>query len=161
MVGCKIVKKEAKQPLKKVDGKTEKPKKKRIISTVGKRKKAVARAIIREGKGIVRINNVLLEKIQPELMRLKLLEPLSIGEEVAKNVNISVSVNGGGVNSQIEAARQAIARGLVKVTKGEQLRNKFIDYDRNLLIYDPRRTEPHKFSRSSKGARRRKQMSKR
>ncbi|MCK4555738.1 MAG: 30S ribosomal protein S9, partial [Candidatus Aenigmarchaeota archaeon] len=77
-------------------------------------------------------------------------------------IDISVNVSGGGINSQTEAARQAIARGLVEWARNKkELRQKFIKYDRSLLVYDPRRTEPHKFSRSSKGARRKRQLSKR
>jgi len=69
-------------------------------------------------------------------------------------------VKGGGVFGQTEAARQAIAKGLVEIF-GSELRQKFLEYDRNLLVFDPRRTEPHKPPRSSQGPRRYKQRSKR
>jgi len=96
-----------------------------------------------------------------EMLRLWLKEPLSIGEQVAKSVDITINVRGGGVSAQAEACRLAIARGLVKHSKDKKLKKRFLDFDRNLLVYDPRRTEPHKPSRSRKGARRHKQRSKR
>ncbi|MCK5233325.1 MAG: 30S ribosomal protein S9 [Candidatus Aenigmarchaeota archaeon] len=154
-------------PDKKEDAKVveKKPdaKKVKTLSTVGKRKKAVARAHLREGKGVVRINKKALSTIMPELLRMKISEPFMIaGNEITGTIDITVNVIGGGINSQTEAARQAIARGLVEWVKNKkELRQKFITYDRSLLVYDPRRTEPHKCSRSSKGARRKRQLSKR
>ncbi len=151
-----------KEDAKEVEKKPE-VKKIRTASTVGKRKKAVARAYFREGKGVVRINKKSLNTILPDLLRMKISEPFMIaGEDLTGKIDISVNVSGGGINSQTEAARQAIARGLVEWARNKkELRQKFIKYDRSLLVYDPRRTEPHKFSRSSKGARRKRQLSKR
>lgn len=154
-------------PDKKDDAKVveKKPEVKKVktASTVGKRKKAVARAYLREGNGVVRINKKSLSTVMPELLRMKISEPFMIaGNEITGTIDINVNVIGGGINSQTEAARQAIARGLVEWVKNKkELRQKFIAYDRSLLVYDPRRTEPHKCSRSSKGARRKRQLSKR
>lgn len=137
-------------------------KKAKTIVAVGKRKKAVARATITEGNGVVRVNKNALATIRPDLLRLKIEEPLIIaGGELAGTVNIDVDVRGGGINAQAEAARQAIARGLAAMVRGKELKQRFAAYDRTLLVSDPRRTEPHKFSRSSKGARRKRQLSKR
>ena len=61
---------------------------------------------------------------------------------------------------QANAARQAIAKGLAQIM-GDDVKKKFLEYDRNLLVYDSRRTEPHKPPHSSWGARRYKQRSKR
>lgn len=133
----------------------------KFITTKGKRKKAVARAVIKEGKGRVKINNVPLENFQPEFYRMKIMEPLMIGESVAVKVDIEVITNGGGIAAQAEAARQAIARGLIEISKNKHLKEEMEKYDRNLLVYDPRRTEPHKESRSCKGPRRKRQSSKR
>lgn len=134
---------------------------KKFITTKGKRKKAVARAVIKEGKGIVKINNIPLELFQPEFYRMKIMEPLMIGEGVAAKIDIEVTTGGGGIAAQAEAARQAIARGLVEASKSKHLKEEMEKYDRNLLVYDPRRTEPHKESRSCKGPRRKRQSSKR
>lgn len=137
-------------------------KKAKTIVAVGKRKKAIARATITEGKGVVRVNKNAIRTVTPDLLRLKIEEPLILaGAELTGNINIDIDVRGGGINAQAEAARQAIAKGLVAMVRGKELKNRFAAYDRTLLVSDPRRTEPHKFSRSSKGARRQRQMSKR
>jgi small subunit ribosomal protein S9 len=141
----------------------EKPKKdeKKIILATGKRKRAIARAKVELGSGIVKINKKPLNIFEPELLRMKIREPLILAGDLAKNVDIHVNVRGGGITGQAEAARQAIAKGLVEFFGSEELRQKFLEYDRSLLVYDPRRCEPHKPSRSKKGARRHKQRSKR
>jgi len=114
---------------------------KNIIS-IGKRKRAIARAVLREGKGFVRINSVLLDVYEPELARMKIMEPLILAGDIAKGVNISIDVHGSGWQSQAEASRLAIARALVAHNK--KLKKTFLDYDRHLLIADVRRNEPHK-----------------
>ena len=124
---------------------------------VGKRKEATARVRMVSGKKDIRINNKTLEEL-PKIAQLKIVEPLKIAGE--ENFVIRANVKGGGVIGQAEAVAQAISRGLVDI-KGEEVRNKIMDYDRNLLIQDIRRTEPHKPSRSKQGPRRHKQRSKR
>ncbi len=128
--------------------------------TTGKRKTAVARAYVREGSGTIRINKMLLDIYKPEMLKLKIMEPIIIaGEDKIKKVDMDIVVKGGGINAQAEAIRMAIARALVRLTKSESLKKKFLEYDRGMLVYDPRRTEPHKPSRSKKGPRRIKQTS--
>lgn len=138
--------------------KKEKPK---IVFTTGKRKTAVARAKIVQGKGRVLINSSPLEVWGNEALRLWVKEPLLLAGDLPKIVDIEVNVKSGGIAGQSEAIRMAIARGLVEFFKSKDLRNKYLEYDRNLLVYDPRRTEPHKPSASKRGARRHKQRSKR
>ncbi len=134
----------------------------KLVHTTGKRKVAKARAVLKPGRGVIRINKTLLENYEPRLLRLKIMEPLEIaGREIVEKVDISVTVRGGGISGQAEAARQAIARALVEWTGDEDLKKAFLAFDRNLLVYDPRRTEPHKESRSSQGPRRQRQSSKR
>ncbi|RLF24204.1 MAG: 30S ribosomal protein S9 [Thermoprotei archaeon] len=117
----------------------------RIVIAVGKRKTAIARAVIRPGKGRVRINNIPLEIYQPEMARWKILEPLLLaGDEVRNQVDIDVNVKGGGWMGQATAARMAIARGLVEWTQSPELKKIFLEYDRSMLAGDPRRTEPKK-----------------
>lgn len=135
-------------------------KKEKFIFSVGKRKTAVARATVKPGKGNVKINAIPLEIWGSELLRLWIKEPLIIAGDVGKNFDIDVNVKGGGVVGGAEAARQAIAKGLVEFG-GKELKNKYLEYDRNLLVYDPRRTEAHKPSASKRGPRRHKQRSKR
>lgn len=134
-------------------------KKKEIIQTVGKRKRAIARAVAKPGKGNILINNKPLEVFEPEKLRLLIMEPLILAEGIDKKLDINVNIKGGGIFGQACAARQAIAKALVEYDKG--LKDKFLNYDRTLLIADSRRTEPHKPSRSKAGPRRHKQRSKR
>lgn len=119
---------------------------KKVLVVSGKRKTAIARAVIRPGKGRIRINNIPLEIYEPEVARLKIMEPLmEAGEETWKNLDIDVKVRGGGFMGQAEAARIAIARGLVKWTKSSTIKSALLRLDRTLLAGDPRRKEPKKF----------------
>ncbi len=130
---------------------------KKIIQVSGKRKHSIARATVREGKGIVRVNRMLLEQYEPEMYRMKIKEPLLLaGDEMVSKVNIDVKVSGGGINSGAEAVRLAIARGLVEYVGRGPLREKFLAYDRNMLVADIRRNEPHKPGDSKARARRQK-----
>ncbi len=136
-------------------------KKKKILIVIGKRKKAIARAIVQDGRGVIKINSMPVDLIQPRYIQLRLKEPLIIAGELAKRVDIDVNVKGGGVWGQADASRTAIANALVQWSKDNKLKEMYIDYDRSLLVSDPRRTEPHKPSRSTAGPRRSKQQSKR
>ena len=114
----------------------------KVIHVSGKRKSAVARATLKPGAGVVRINSKLLETITPKIYQMRMKEPLKIAGDSAINVNIDVSVKGGGVASQADAARLAIARALVALDNN--LQKSFLDYDRTLLIADIRRKETRK-----------------
>ncbi|MCL5874173.1 MAG: 30S ribosomal protein S9 [Candidatus Thermoplasmatota archaeon] len=128
-----------------------------VIETSGARKTAVARATIKEGKGRIRINGVPIEIYQPELAKLKMMEPVTLaGERIAK-VDISVNMRGGGVIGQAEAARTAISRAIVDFFKDQDLEKTFKDYDRALLVSDVRRKLPKK--PGGTGARKKKQKS--
>ncbi len=132
----------------------------KVIQTAGKRKTAIARATIREGKGRVRINHKPVEIIEPEIARFTIMEPLVLaGEEIVGKVDIDVKVEGGGFMGQAEAARVAIARALVEWTNDMNLKEKFMKYDRTMLVGDSRRTEMHKPNRSTKGPRAKRQKS--
>ena len=132
----------------------------KVIQTSGKRKTAVARATIRGGKGRVRVNHKPVEIIEPEMIRFTIMEPLILaGEEIVGKVDIDVKVEGGGIMGQAEAARVAIARALIEWTNDMNLKDKFVKYDRTMLVGDSRRTEPHKPNRSTKGPRAKRQKS--
>jgi small subunit ribosomal protein S9 len=138
--------------------------KKKIVFTTGKRKLAVARAKAVEGTGKIFINSRPLEIWGNEPLRLWIKEPLILAGDLANKVDIHVSVKSGGIVGQAEAARMAIARALVEFSKDEELKKRFMEYDRNLLVYDPRRNEPHHASgkgASKRGSRRHRQRSKR
>jgi len=110
--------------------------------TSGKRKKAIARATIREGTGKLRVNNKLISTISSEFVRLKIQEPIMFSEDTAPKLDISVNVKGGGIVSQADAVRLAIAKGLV--VYNPKLKKTFLDYDRTLLVADVRQREPRK-----------------
>jgi len=117
-------------------------KKKILITTIGQRKRAVARAIAKPGKGNVYINDKALDLVEPEIAKLLIKEPLILAGDSAKSLDIIVNVKGGGMMGQASAARQAIGKALVGHDK--KLKETFLNYDRSLLIADARRTEPHK-----------------
>ena len=96
---------------------------------------------------------------------MKVFEPvLIIGGNKFKDINMRVRVKGGGASNQVYAVRQAISKGIIayyqkyedEQTKRE-LKQVMLQYDRNLLVADPRRHEPVKFG--GNGARARYQKS--
>ncbi|MEM3723611.1 MAG: 30S ribosomal protein S9, partial [Candidatus Hadarchaeales archaeon] len=89
---------------------------------VGRRKAAIARAVVRDGSGKVMVNGKALEVLEPMVARLKISEPLALFPEVAKKVDIEVKAEGGGVMGQADAIRTAIARGLLAWSGDPKLR---------------------------------------
>jgi small subunit ribosomal protein S9 len=128
-----------------------------VVNTSGKRKTAIARATISEGSGKLRINSIPVEAWQPELARMKIMEPLALVPEKASKVDIDVSVAGGGVMGQAEATRTAIAKAIVDYYQDEALAKAFKQYDRSMLISDVRRKLPKK--PLGRGARKKRQKS--
>jgi len=116
------------------------------------RKTAVAVAHVKQGKGLLRLNGSPIELEKTELLRTKALEPvLLLGKEKFANVDIRVRVKGGGHVSQMYAVRQAIAKGLVAYTQKyvdeatkKELKDALLQFDRTMLVADPRRMEPKK-----------------
>jgi small subunit ribosomal protein S9 len=145
---------------------------KKITIATGKRKRAIAIAIVRPGTGKVKITGIPIEMYPVEMARLKMLEPLLLaGKSLRSKVDIEVKVRGGGFMGQADAVRMAIAKGLIEFFRCEgeneeckrsnnlsiALKEIFEEYDRTMLSGDPRRTEPEKYMRYS--ARRRWQKS--
>ncbi|MEB3787044.1 MAG: 30S ribosomal protein S9 [Desulfurococcales archaeon] len=143
-----------------------------MVLVTGKRKRAIATALIKPGKGRIWINGVPIDIYPIEMARLKMLEPLLVaGKKLRGLVDIIIKVRGGGYMGQAEAVRMAIAKGLIEYMKSfteedtesqmqEQIKllEKFFnEYDKHMLVGDPRRTEPKKPMRYS--ARRRWQKS--
>jgi small subunit ribosomal protein S9 len=137
--------------------KAEKVEKRRILLVTGKRKTAIARAIVRPGSGNVTVNGIPLGTFMPEIARMKVSEALVLSGERYKALDFNVKVSGGGFMGQAEAARMAVAKGLVQWTRSAELRRNMTNYDRTMLVGDPRRKEPKKFG--GPGARRREQKS--
>jgi len=119
----------------------------KVIIASGKRKSAIARVVVKAGTGIVKVNNLLLDFYEPKMSRLKITEPLIIAGDLKNKVDIKINVNGGGVSSQADASRLAIAKALVQYSKNDKLKEQFLNYDRNLLVADVRRKEPSKPNR--------------
>ncbi|QSW99366.1 30S ribosomal protein S9 [Haloterrigena alkaliphila] len=129
-----------------------------VTNTSGKKKTAVARATVREGEGRVRIDSKPVELVEPEMARLKMLEPFRIaGEDLRSEMDIDVRVEGGGISGQADAVRTAIARGIVQHTNDAELRDAYMEFDRSLLVNDVRQSEPKKWG--GPGARARYQKS--
>ncbi|MEF8873696.1 MAG: 30S ribosomal protein S9 [Candidatus Thermoplasmatota archaeon] len=120
----------------------EEEKDKEAVTRSGKRKEAIAKATIRPGKGRVRINSIPLEIHTPEMVRLKVMEPIQLVGDRSEDVDIEVNVEGGGIMGQADAARTAIANCFVEYFEDTELEELFKEYDRSLLVSDPRRKLP-------------------
>lgn len=130
---------------------------KKVVNVSGKRKSAVARATIKKGIGRVRINKIPVELVEPEIARLKIMEPLKLASNYMDKIDIDVDVKGGGFMGRANAVRTAIAKGLVEYTGDPALKLAFLEFDRSLLVSDPRRKEPKK--PLGRGARKKRQKS--
>ncbi|PSQ43169.1 30S ribosomal protein S9 [Halobacteriales archaeon SW_7_68_16] len=128
-----------------------------VTNTSGKKKTAVARATVTDGDGTVRVNAQPVELVEPEMARLKMLEPFRIASGYRDDVDIDVDVSGGGVMGQADAVRTAIARSLVEHAGDAELRDAYMEFDRSLLVNDVRQSEPKKWG--GPGARARYQKS--
>jgi len=112
---------------------------------------------VTKGSGVIRVNSRPVEILEPELARLRILEPLKLAGKKAEAVDIAVRVGGGGVMGQAAAARTAIARGLVQYLNDEDLESLYRDYDRTLIVPDTRRKLPK--NPLGRGARKKRQKS--
>lgn len=117
----------------------------RKVYASGKRKAAVARAMVKNGTGKITFNQKAISTLQM-FDKLKLEEPIRIAEQVFGKIDFDceLTVKGGGSQGQIDAARLALAKALVDYSKSEELKETFLEYDRNLLVADARRKETRK-----------------
>uniref|UniRef100_A0A8C1HLU7 Small ribosomal subunit protein uS9 n=9 Tax=Cyprinoidei TaxID=30727 RepID=A0A8C1HLU7_CYPCA len=135
------------------------------VQVFGRKKTATAVAHCKRGNGLIKVNGRPLEMIEPATLQYKLLEPLLLlGKERFAGVDIRVRVKGGGHVAQIYAIRQAISKALVAYyqkyvdeASKKEIKDILIQYDRTLLVADPRRCESKKFG--GPGARARYQKS--
>ena len=137
----------------------------------GQRKSSKAVATISKGTGRIKINHIPAEIIQPEVSRELVLTPINIIGDLRNKVDVNVKVEGGGFMGQAFASAVAISKALAGEGKGgrdpkdhpltksvrNEIRKKIIEFDRHLLVGDPRQTESKKFG--GPGARRKKQKS--
>ena len=126
----------------------------------GKRKEAVAKVVLTKGDGKIELNKKNILNLN-FFDKLKLQEPLKITEKILGKIefNASILTRGGGEKGQIDAARLALASGIISFTQSKELEKVFLEYDRNLLVADVRRKEAYKPGDSK--ARAKRQASKR
>jgi len=139
----------AKKPVaKKAAGKKSSKKGPRVVFVKSKRKQAVARASVKDGKGTIRINSFNINTIEPKELRRIMAEPLTVSSRtkaMSDKVNIDVTVTGGGMSAQAQAVRGAIAKGIAAYSEGDDLKREYMLHDRSMMVDDFRRVEPKKF----------------
>ncbi len=126
-----------------------------VIHKIGRRKNAVARVYVAQGKGNITVNKRDVEEyFSTGTLQYKVRQPLSLTDNL-KSFDITVNVYGGGNTGQAEAIRLAISRALCEVNE----ENRAILKPEGLLTRDPRMVERKKFGQ--KKARKKFQFSKR
>ncbi|MDD2380071.1 MAG: 30S ribosomal protein S9 [Mariniphaga sp.] len=125
------------------------------VNTLGRRKSAVARIYVNEGKGNIIINSREFKEYFPTTtLQYIVKQPLSIVDATEK-YDIKVNLGGGGIKGQAEALRLAISRALVKIDPEARKQLK----PEGMLTRDPRIVERKKPGQPK--ARKRFQFSKR
>ncbi len=91
-----------------------------VINTSGRRKNAVARLYMSEGKGEFTINSRDYKDYFPTgTLQYKINQPFNLTENAGK-FDIKVNVAGGGITGQAEAVRLAISKALVELDADER-----------------------------------------
>ncbi|MFO7922964.1 MAG: 30S ribosomal protein S9 [Bacteroidales bacterium] len=111
-----------------------------VINSIGRRKAAVARVILNDGKGNITINNRELKEYFPNPQLQYVVEQPLNALQAAGKYDIKVNLDGGGVKGQAEALRLGIARALVKLDP----ENKPALKANGFLTRDPREVERKK-----------------
>jgi small subunit ribosomal protein S9 len=126
-----------------------------VVNALGRRKAAIARIYINDGKGQILVNNRDVKEYFPfEQLQYIVSQPLALTQTEGK-YDIKVTLMGGGVKGQAEAVRLAIARALVKVNP----EYKAVLKANKMMTRDPREVERKKPGQPK--ARKRFQFSKR
>jgi len=125
------------------------------IHKIGRRKTAVARVYLSDGKGKITINSKDLTDYFPTAtLQYKVNQPFALTDTVG-NYDVKVNVYGGGITGQAEAIRLALSRAMCEIDAENRLTLK----PEGLLTRDPRMVERKKFGQ--KKARKKFQFSKR
>ncbi len=125
------------------------------LHKIGRRKTAVARVYLSEGKGNITVNKKELSNYFPTgTLQYKVNQPLVLTNNEG-NFDINVNVYGGGITGQAEAIRLALSRAMCELDE----ENRGILKPEGLLTRDPRMVERKKFGQ--KKARKKFQFSKR
>lgn len=95
--------------------------KEKVFTATGRRKKSIARVMLKPGKGKITVNEMDVHEYMPyETLVMDLIQPLEITDNV-KKVDIEITVKGGGFNGQTGAIRLGITRALLKMDEGNEL----------------------------------------
>lgn len=123
----------------------------------GKRKTAVAKVRVFDGKGSISYKGRDYSTLA-FFHNLALTEPLAVAQEVIGTVpaHFEITASGGGKEGQIQAARLALAKAIIALTRSPELKKAYIKYDRSLLVADTRRKETYKPGDSKARSRRQK-----
>ena len=125
------------------------------IHKIGRRKTAVARVYLSEGKVVITVNDKKYDDyFNTDTLKYKVLQPLNL-TDTAASYDIKAKVLGGGITGQAEAIRLAITRALVAINE----EYKGVLKPEGLMTRDPRMVERKKFGQ--KKARKKFQFSKR
>lgn len=126
-----------------------------VINTSGRRKKAIARAYLSEGKGNITINKRdYKDYFTTGVMQYKVQQPFELTETTGK-YDVKINVDGGGTTGQVEAARLAIVKALITINPEW----KPVLKEQGLTTRDPRMVERKKYGQPK--ARKKFQFSKR
>ena len=126
-----------------------------VISTTGRRKTAIARIYLKEGKGNIVVNKKYYKEYFPiATLQYVIKQPFEITETAGK-YDVQVNLDGGGIKGQAEALRLAISKALVEIDPENRPPLKA----KGLMRRDPRMVERKKYGQ--KKARKKFQFSKR
>ncbi|HYA22077.1 MAG TPA: 30S ribosomal protein S9 [Thermoproteota archaeon] len=120
-------------------------------------KSSSARATFKPGNGSIKVNSIPIQNWGNRIQTEVSTSPVKLLPDRFKEVNVHVSVDGGGWSSQARAVKVTLANGIVKWTRSATVRKTLISYDQHMLSGDPREKEPKKFG--GPGARRKFQKS--
>ncbi len=111
-----------------------------VVNTIGRRKTAVARIYLKEGKGNIIVNKKDYKEYFPSAsLQYVINQPLELTKSTNK-YDIKVNLDGGGLTGQAEALRLAIARAMCKIDEENRAALK----TKGLLTRDPRMVERKK-----------------
>jgi small subunit ribosomal protein S9 len=86
-----------------------------VINTIGRRKAAIARVYVSEGKGQIIVNGRDFKDYFPDKQLHYVVEqPLNL-LDLRESYDIKVNLDGGGMSGQAEALRLGISRALIKI----------------------------------------------
>ena len=126
-----------------------------VVHKIGRRKTAVARVYVSEGKGNITINKRdLKDYFTTATLQYKIMQPFAL-TDTEGSYDVKVNVYGGGITGQAEAVRLAISRAMCEI----DAENRGVLKPEGLLTRDPRMVERKKFGQ--KKARKKFQFSKR